>query len=501
MQQVQGIFSLYSNGHFNEALNAANALLREYPDEGILLNLLGLIHAALLQYEPAIDCLRRAIEIKPDVAETHQFLGNTLLQKGDAGEAVGCFERAIELRPDYLEAHSKLCEALERSNRLEEMERALARAKEHCPETHPALALREAELLKRNGEFATARARLEGSAWQAADDDTRETAAYLLADLCDRLDDPDEAFRYAGEANRITRASIAAQRVDPNAYLRLIEELTRAFTDVGETEWAVLEVSDDRSDPVFIVGFPRSGTTLLDTILRSHSGIQVLEEVSTVFALETEFLKLAGSYVDGLLKLDAGQVATLRQTYFDELDAHIPRSDQAGIIIDKLPLNIVQAGLIQRVFPDARFIFAERHPCDVVLSCYMRNFSINEAMINFTELASAAKLYDRVMTLWALYRDKLPLAVHTVRYEALISDFDATVAACLEFLGLEWEDGIRDYVDTAMSRGRIGTPSYNQVTQDLYVEASGRWQRYRSPLEAILPDLRQWAEKMGYPET
>ena len=124
VEQVQGIFSLYSAGRFNEALENANALLRAYPDEGILYNLAGLINAAMLQYEPAIASLRRAIELKPDVADTHYFLGNTLLQKGDAAEALEYFERAIELRPDYVEAHSKLCEGLERSNRLEELEQA-----------------------------------------------------------------------------------------------------------------------------------------------------------------------------------------------------------------------------------------------------------------------------------------------------------------------------------------------------------------------------------------
>jgi tetratricopeptide (TPR) repeat protein len=449
MEQVQGVFSLYSTGNFSEALDAANALLREHPDEGILFNLLGLIHAALLQYQPAIDNLRRAIELKPDVAETHYFLGNTVLLTGDATEAAGHFEQAIELRPDYLEAHSKLCEALERSNRLEAMQQALTRAKQHCPETHPAIALREAELLKRKGDLVAARARLEASAWQAADDDTRETAAYLLCDLCDRLDDSKEAFRYAEQANQITRASLAVQRVDPNAYLQLIDELTRAFAKLDQSDWQALEVDDGRSDPVFIVGFPRSGTTLLNTILQTHREIQVLEEESTVYRLESEFRKMTGGYAEGLSQLDRGQVETLRQAYFHELDTHIPRGEQASVLVDKLPLNIAHAGLIHRVFPGARFLFAERHPCDAVLSCYMRNFRMNEAMINCSELSRCAKLYDRVMTLWSLYREKLPLAVHTVRYEALIADFETTVADCLDFLGLTWEEGIRNYMNLA----------------------------------------------------
>ena len=501
VQQVQGVFSLYSTGQFKEALNAANALLRSHPDEGILFTLAGLIHAAMLQYEPAIESLRRAIELKPEVPDSYHFLGNTLLQKGDTTEAIDYFQRAIELRPDYLEAHNKLCEGLERSNRLEELEQALARAKEHCPGAHPALALREAELLKRKGDVEAARARLEGSAWQAADDDTRETAAYLLADLCDRLDAADDAFRYADEANRITRASLAVQRVDPDAYFRLLDTLTRAFDELDVSDWQTPDVTDDRADPVFLVGFPRSGTTLLNTILQTHSGVQVLEEVSTVYQLESEFLKTSGGYKDGLSKLDADGIGRLRRAYFDTVDAHVPRAEQASLLVDKLPLNLVHAGLIYRVFPQARFLFAQRHPCDAVLSCYLRNFRINEAMISCTELSAAAKLYDRVMTLWSMYRDKFPLAVHTVRYESLISDFEATVSECLTFLGLEWEEGIRNYMHTEINRGRIGTPSYNQVTEDLYTSASGRWQRYQSHLEPVLPELLRWAERMGYAGT
>jgi len=498
VQKVQGVFSLYSTGRFNEALDAVNALLRAHPDQGILFTLSGLIYAATLQYDPAIQSLRRAIELKPDVPDAYHFLGNTLLQKGDTSEALDYFKRAIELRPDYLEAHNKLCEGLERSNRLEEMEAALARAKEHCPGAHPALALREAELLKRRGDFGAARARLEGSAWQAADDDTRETAAYLLADLCDRLDAADEAFRYAEEANRITRAGLAAQRVDPEAYFQLIDTLTHAFTEVDASGWQTSAVDDDRADPVFLVGFPRSGTTLLNTILQTHSDVQVLEEVSTVYQLESEFLKTSGGYSEGLANLDASGIEALRRTYFEAVDAHIPPAEQASLLVDKLPLNIVHAGLIHRVFPRARFLFAKRHPCDAVLSCYMRSFVLNEAMINCTELGSAAKLYDRVMSLWSLYRETLPLNVHTVRYESLITEFDATVTDCLAFLGLEWEDGIRNYRHTEINRGRLGTPSYNQVTQDLYSAASGRWQRYRSQLEPVLPELLPWAQRMEY---
>jgi hypothetical protein len=210
--------------------------------------------------------------------------------------------------------------------------------------------------------------------------------------------------------------------------------------------------------------------------------------------------EMTGGSLDNLGSLDAGQIEMLREEYRNELDKHLEASDRQTLVVDKLPLNLVQAGIIYRVFPRARFIFAQRHPCDAVLSCYMRSFQMNEGMVNCLELPSAARLYDEVMQLWQQYRDNLDLEVHTVRYESLIQDFDGTVSACLDFLGMDWDDGVRDYVETARRSGQISTPSYDQVTQALYKDASGRWQRYRDRLEPILPVLLPWAERLGYSE-
>ena len=408
--------------------------------------------------------------------------------------------RAVELRSYYLEAHNILCQTLERANRIDDLAAALASAKAQCPGEHPQLQLREAELLKRKKDFAASKACLEGSAWRSADTETQEVAAYLLCDLCDRLDEADTAFEYAVDANRICAASLAAQRMDRSAYFRLIEELSSAFNSQNVADWTEYSVSQDRPEPVFLVGFPRSGTTLLNTILHSHARITVTEEVSTVFALESALRKMTGGTLDDLAGLEAGQIESLQRVYFDELDKHLDAPDGQMLVVDKLPLNLVQAGVIYRVFPRAKFVFAQRHPCDAVLSCYMRTFRMNEAMVNCLDLTSAARLYDSVMRLWRQYQDNLDLKVHTVRYEALITDFDSTVSACLEFLGMDWDDGVRDYVETAQRSGQISTPSYDQVTQALYKEASGRWHRYRERLEPVLPVLLPWAERMGYTE-
>ena len=500
LQQLQQVFGLYSAGQFTEALAIAEGLERDHSEHPVLLNLLGAIYTAILDYDAAITRFEKAIELHPDVPDSYFHLGSTLFEKGDLSAAIGRFQRAVELRSDYPEAHNKLCQALERSNRIDELEVALAAAKENCPGEHAALRLREAELLKRKKDYAAARACLESSAWRNADAETQEAAAYLLCDLCDRLDDPDVAFAYAADANRICAAGLSAQRTDRGAYFRLVDELGAAFSKDRVSGWPDRNIADQSTYPVFLVGFPRSGTTLLNTILHSHADISTTEEVPTVFALESAMREMTGSPLDDLAALDVEQVESLRSVYFDELDKYLDAGDRPKRVVDKLPLNLVQAGVINRVFPEARFIFAQRHPCDAVLSCHMRAFKMNEGMVNCLDLESAARLYDSVMRLWTQYQDVLPLHVHTVRYESLIRDFDSAVSTCLDFLGMDWDDGVRDYVETAKRSKQINTPSYDQVTQPLYTEASGRWQRYREHLGPVLPVLLPWAERMGYAE-
>jgi hypothetical protein len=232
--------------------------------------------------------------------------------------------------------------------------------------------------------------------------------------------------------------------------------------------------------------------------LRSHRSIAVVEEKPTVSALENALRQLPGGYPDGLATLNSEQLSMLRRVYFTELNKHLEADDRSLLIVDKQPLNMVHIGLIHRVFPGARFLFAQRHPCDCVFSGFMRAFEANAGMVNFLDLEDAARFYERTMGLWVQYRDIFPLQVHTVVYEDLVAGFEETLGPTLAFLGVEWDDGIRDYMATAQGRGQIATPSYNQVTQPLYTQASGRWQQYREYLQPVLPRLLPWAERLGY---
>lgn len=163
-----------------------------------------------------------------------------------------------------------------------------------------------------------------------------------------------------------------------------------------------------------------------------------------------------------------------------------------------MPLNMTDAGFIHRLFPEAKFIFALRHPCDSVLSCFMQAFAPNEAMIEFADLRSGAEFYDCSLRVWEHFRSVLPLNVHVIKYEDVVGNFGPAIGSFLDFLGVEWEDGVQDHDRTARERAQTRTPSYSQVTEKIYTTSTGRWRAYRKHLEPILPLLCPWAQKYGY---
>ena len=153
--------------------------------------------------------------------------------------------------------------------------------------------------------------------------------------------------------------------------------------------------------------------------------------------------------------------------------------------------------VIAKLFPGARVLFARRDPRDVVLSCFRRRFGMNPSMYQLLTLDGAAGFYDAVMRLSEVYRPLLPLARHEVRYESIVDDFESSVRAACDFIGLEWDDSMLNFAAKARMRG-ISTPSAAQVARGLNREGQGAWRRYRDQMAAVLPLLEPWVERFGY---
>jgi hypothetical protein len=242
----------------------------------------------------------------------------------------------------------------------------------------------------------------------------------------------------------------------------------------------------------FLVGFPRSGTTLADTFLMGHPACRVIEEMP--------LLHEAGASLGAISQLtdaDERALREVRDQYLGRVRALLG-SETPDLVIDKFPLNLLAAPLIHCLFPDAPVIFVQRHPCDAVLSGLMQSFEPNVGMASFLDLEDAAEFYDCVMEAWFAMRASLQLNIHTVVYEDLVRDPESALRPLVHALGLEWDERMLDHQSTAKRRGTLLNTSYNQVTERLSGSASGRWRRYEKQLAPVLPTLLPWAERLGY---
>jgi hypothetical protein len=317
----------------------------------------------------------------------------------------------------------------------------------------------------------------------------------LLAKSYDKVDKIDEAFLYFEKTN-LLNSSLKHKEINKNNFLNEVKVRIDYFENTTNIEKLNHLQTDHR--PIFMIGFPRSGTTLLDTILRSHPMIDVIEEKSSVKKLVNSLSKLTNKSFQNMNDIKEENINEIRKAYFDDLFSYTNQEDKQKIFIDKLPLNIIYIAEILRIFPNAKFIISLRHPCDCVLSCFMQNFKLNASMSNFLDLKDTAVTYDLIMRLLKIYKSKFNFNFYEIKYEKLILNLNDQIKNLLDFLELEWDNSILEYQKTAISRDRIFTPSYDQVTKPLYSKSSGRWIKYKNKLSKVYPILEPWIKELKY---
>ena len=483
-------------GQLDEAIASYKNALAIKPDYAEAHSNLGNVFKDLGQLDEAVSRYKKAITIKPNYVEAYSNLGVAFKDLGQFDKAVESYNKALAIKADYTEAFHNLCELYDNYNRVSELKKTIDQAQKTLPRNNPYLLYRMAQIASREKRHEDARYFLELVDPVNLSQKTGIAHSELLAKTYDKLGKYTNAYIQFEITNKMTRQSFEAKQYSGRRYFDKISELTESWSRVSKIKWPIEQTSVKPHSLAFLVGFPRSGTTLLDTILRSHPELTVVEEKPIVDAMNTHIGGLATT--ECLTNLNDAQIADLRAVYYEELYSHITPENSDKLIIDKFPLNIINVGLVHRVFPEAKFILALRHPIDSVLSCFMQSFELNDAMANFLTFQKSAKLYAAVMTLWMHYTKTLDLKVETVKYEDLVQDLQGVAEPLVNFLGFNWHDNLLSYQQTALSRGKINTPSYNQVTQSLYTQAIGRWGNYRGQIEGERHHLEPWVKSFGY---
>ncbi|MEJ1967731.1 MAG: sulfotransferase [Rhizomicrobium sp.] len=486
-----------TQGRYREAIALLRNGLVMAPQDANLLNLLGVAHNHLQEYREATAAFDSVIAAFPEFAPPYYNRGLSFEGLGDLGRARADFERAVTRQPDYAEALSRLAYAETMRGRhalaLDYAARALS--------ANPRDAL--GQLASGMAEIALGRFEAAGSRLTALlrghqlGDVNRAIASGLLGDALDGAGRYAPAFEaYAASGNLLRK--VYAPGFGADHALQSAQMLRDYFEHASPDAWAADRAAASDCDiprHVFLVGFPRSGTTLLEQTLAGHPGVVTSEERDLLADAAHAFARSPAD-LDTLAALTPAMAAQYRAMYWNRAAA--AGLDTKGVVfVDKLPLNALLLPLVAKLFPAAKVLFALRDPRDVVFSCFRRRFAMSNQMYQLVTLEGAARYYDTVMGACAAYREKLGLDWQDVRHEDFVADYDRQVRELCGRLGLAWAPGMTQVAERLRTRA-VDTPSSGQIAGGVRAEGTGAWRHYAAQMAGVLPLLAPWAARFGY---
>ena len=437
----------------------------------------------------------KAIAIKPKFAAAYNNLGNLLKGSDRIDESENNYKKAIKIKPDYLEAYLNLCELLEKTNRLDDVLITVNSAKKALLQKSSDIMFFEALIHFRQENFLSTEKLIEKIKDNNISNTRKANFFKFKAEWFQFKKNFDTAFGYFMSMNNFVKNSISYKKLNPEQFFNKTKEKLSQTIQLQKGKSYEKIVDENRSQPNFLIGFPRSGTTLIDTILRGHSKIKLIEEKPLIIKMLNKFDRTLK--ISEIEDLDSETTKIFSNTYFDELK-QFDYIESDKLLIDKLPLNILNVALISKVFPNTKFILALRHPMDCILSCWMQNFEMNHATANMVDLQRIVDFYCTSMEILKVSKERYKLNIHRVRYEDLICNLKGEVSNILDFFSLDWQNNLEDYQKTANNRKMIRTPSYSQVIKPVFETASYRWKNYGKHLKQYEIQLKPWIEEFGY---
>ncbi len=453
--------------------------------------------------------LAGAIDWPAQPAEQALILAAMLSTQGDLEAALRTLARAQLPSPPAdepmrLRLAAQRALLRERSNRLDQARRELEQVPLAALDALPAAASQiraegwraHAALAMRAGACADAATLYRRVLALRVDAESRAGAGFGLAAACDRQGQHADAWQ-ALRAAHDAQLEIAREVV-PELLAADSQPLQMAGVDRATyARWRPLAAPASRQSPVFVVGFPRSGTTLLEQMLDAHPDFRSMDERAFIHEL-TECMEQVGQrYPADLADLTGTEVEQLRATYFRMVERVLPDRGQRRLV-DKNPLNMLCLPMIMRLFPQARIILCLRHPCDVLLSCTMQPFRSPAFMVLCSSLQRLARGYVGAFEQWYRQVEVFAPRVLEWRYESVVEHLDEHLARLAAFLEIADASPMARFADHAQSKRFISTPSYAQVTQGIHSRAVNHWHGYREHFEPVLPLLQPLLDRLGY---
>jgi tetratricopeptide (TPR) repeat protein len=490
---------LEQQGHASEALGLLERAVQIAPQDLGSRNALGLCLLGLERPAEAREQFEVLLKLNPSLPYVHTSHGNALLAMGDVTDAESSFQRALAIDANQSVALSGLAHIASSRGAYKEArewgERALALVPGYPA---AAMSLAAAELGERQAPKAEARIRalLDDSRLAARE---RAYANGLLGDILDAQQHPTEAFEAYTACNEELQRLYADRFGAADNALEYVRSMTRYFERVRPENWKSIAPAGANFSGVrghvFLLGFPRSGTTLLEVILEGHPNVVSLEEKESLIDSVREFMRRPED-LERLLRAAPAELEAARAAYW-RLVAEAGVEVAGKMFVDKHPLNTLKLPLIARLFPDAKILFACRDPRDIVLSCFRQRFKMSAPIYELLSIDGAARYYDAVMQLLVRLTSVLTLEPCLVRHEDLVTEFAREMKRICTYLGLQWAPEMGDFALRTKNRAVL-TPSTAQLVRSLSTEGLGQWRRYRTQLAPVQAMLEPWVKRFYY---
>ena len=483
-------------GQFDEAERLMREALLLYADDPTLHLGLGVVLRKQGKLKAAVDAFEQAIERDPGYASAWFERGATFERGGAIGDASADFTHALRLEPRNPVFMAALASTRAREGALDEAKDLANAATEIAPGI-PAASRALAQVAIEERRFEDALELLGSGA--VGPDDAESGHLYLLGETYEGLGRFDEAFDafYRSKQAYFALNTDRLGGLEPEDLLKRLEASGARFAEADKTPWrdAPTSRSTACATHVFLTGHPRSGTTLAENILASLPNATAIEERPTIAGVGREMLLEPGGF-ERLAKLSEEEIDFKRADYWERATRAAQSPLDGRLFIDMDPFKGTRLPIIARLFPDAKYVLTKRDPRDVVWSCFHTNFAYNSGTATFGTLENTARHYAATWQIIEETLASLDLDWFDLRYESLVRDFDTTIKALCEFLGVEWSEDVRRFDRTAQRRG-VSTASITQVRQGLY-DGSGGWRRYERQLAEVEPILGPWIDRFGY---
>ena len=467
---IEELVVMYNQGKLKNVIKKAKQLITQYPQSIFLWNILGLTNAGIKKLNEAEKCFQTTIKLKPDFVEAHYNLGNAQKKLGKHSDALASYAQAIKLKPDFVEAHNNLGNTQKELGKHSDAVDSYVCAIEKKPDyaqsyinyvnlvkikyDDPILLQLEKIICKKN-----------------ISEEDKVYSSFAMGKAQLDLNEFDKGFKFLNTGNSLRKKKM---KYTIQKSKNIFSKIMHRFKELQFKEEKLNTFSN--TQPIFILGMPRSGTTLVEQILSSHSAI--------CGAGELEFLKNAINSIDWQnTKIQKKDIKKIRKEYIFQLN----KISKLPYITDKMPLNFQWIGFIVYAFPEAKIIHLKRDAMAVCWSNYKLNFESEGMAFSFDQIdiAKYYKLYEDLMEYW---HEKFPKKIYDFNYEALTKNQEGQTRKLFEYLEIDWEKAVLNFHKNDRA---VQTASNTQIRQKIYQGSSQEWKNYKPWLQPMINHLNK----------